>query len=583
MTLSPRTIRALDVAAFVFGIAACGLLVHEIGWDIDPAARLRNTIITGILAIGVLATEITRLTLLRTERRKWRSRVAFLAIPFLALLEILFSEYLQTAGQKGSLLRSSGLLLLSISQLTLAGDTLVRTIQIASEKHFRGVPPALLVVLTFVAAILAGTGLLMTPAATTSGIGFTDALFTSTSAVCVTGLITLDTATDFTFTGQAIILGLIQVGGLGVMTLAYFLALMSGQGISLRDRAVLGEILSETNIHLVGKVVGRIVAITFLAEAAGALLLHARWHESVADAWWVSLFHSVSAFCNAGFSTFSKGLMDPAAIQDRFAQCVIMVLIIIGGLGFVTAGQLPGLAYAPIRRRIRRRIGLRDDSRTRIPIHVRLVLVTTAILLVGGAIGFGFLDRASGTGSERFWTSVFNSVTARTAGFNVSDMATLSGPAVMLMCFLMLIGGSPGGTAGGIRTTTFALAMLELHRLLRGRTDVNYCGRRIPRDVLDRCHVTLVLSLLWIILSVVLVGAANPKMTLDDVLFECVSAFATVGLSRGITPELAGFSKIVLVLSMLIGRIGILTFAFTIAGVPKPRHYRFPEGRLPLN
>lgn len=560
-------------------------MVHEIGWRIDSAARQRNTFYTALLALAILTTELIRLIGLRSERRKWRSRSAFLTIPFLALLEILFSEWMQSAGPKGSLLRSAGLFLLSLSQLTLVGDSLLRAVRLTGERRFRRVPPALLVVLTFVAAIAAGAGLLCTPAATTRDISVIDALFTSTSAVCVTGLSTLDTSADFSFAGQSIILALIQVGGLGVMTLAYFLTLMSGQGITLRDRALLGEILSESNIHHVGKVVMRIVAITLFSEVLGAFFLYLRWSrvEGMTNPFWQSLFHSISAFCNAGFSSFEGGLMNPAAVDDQWVQVVIMVLIILGGLGFVTAGQIPAMIVLPLRRSLMRLRGKRFPMNSRVPVHVRLVAITTVSLLLGGAIGFCILDPAVDSASGRIWTGIFNSVTARTAGFNISEMSALPSSAVVLMCFLMIIGGSPGGTAGGVRTTTFALALLELQRLLRGRADVHFAGRTIPRPVLDRCHVTLFLSLLWLLVSTLLICAAQPEMKFDDVLFECVSAFATVGLSRGITPELGTFSKCVIMLSMLIGRISILTFALTLAGSPKPLHFRYPQARLPLN
>ncbi|GAA5483324.1 TrkH family potassium uptake protein [Haloferula sargassicola] len=585
MTLSPRSVRILNLTALVFGIATCGLLVHEIGWDISRHSRERDSLLTAILAFGILATETLRLIGVRTERRKWRSRVTFLAIPFIALLEIFFSEWLRDVGASGSAVRSLGLFLLAISQLTLVGDTLLRFVRLTSEGRFRKIPPALLVVGTFLLAILIGAGLLMTPNATTRGIGWIDALFTSTSAVCVTGLATLDTSADFTFTGQAIILALIQIGGLGVMTLAYFLTVMSGQGIGLRDRALLGEILSESNIHQVGRVVSRIVGITVISEGIGTLLLYLCWrNESSLDSpFWQALFHAISAFCNAGFSTLSAGMMNPVAIDDHAAQSVIMALIIIGGLGFVVAGQIHHVVIAPLRKNQLIPWRRTRHQRHRVPVHVRLVLITTTALLVGGAVGFWVLDVTLKEPAGRVWTAVFNSVTARTAGFNVSDMGALPASAVVLMCFLMVIGGSPGGTAGGVRTTTFALSLLELQRLVRGRSDVHFGGRRMPRAVMERCHVTIFLSLLWILVSTLFVAAAQPRMHFDDVLFECVSAFATVGLSRGITAELGTFSQIVIMLSMLIGRIGILTFAFTLAGSPRPHHYRYPEARLPLN
>ena len=550
------------------------MLVWEIGWPIGDAGKEAALVASVVLAIFVILLEGFRLVAVREDRKRWRRGIVLIGIPLLALGQIALAEWLRDQGGEELALRGTGLLLLALSQLTLVLAAVIRLVRLTDKSWFKRVPPGLLVVGSFVVVILIGTLLLKTPRATTSGITWMDSLFTSTSAVCVTGLAVRDTAADFTFPGQLIILGLIQIGGLGVMTLAYSIALMTGQGISLRDRVFLNEMLSQTNVQMVGRFVRRIVLITLLAEAAGAFLLHLSWAGNDA-AIWNSVFHSISAFCNAGFSTFPEGLMDESAREARGVQAVIMTLIIFGGLGFVVAGQAPGLVFAPLRRTIRRWLGRRGPA-VRVPVHVRLVLITTGLLLAGGLLGFWVFGGG-------FWQALFNSVTARTAGFNISNMADLPAPAVILMCFLMMIGGSPGGTAGGIKTTTFALGVLELRRILIGRSDVNIGGRRISREVIDRCHVTLVLSVLWILISTAAVSAAEPELSLDDVIFECVSAFATVGLSRGITAELGPFARVVIILSMLIGRIGILTFALSLGGKPKPRHFKYPEARLPLN
>lgn len=553
---------------------AAGLFVWEIGWPITWDQKEMAVIASVGISIFIILLELTRLLLVRAERKRWRSSLVLVGIPVLALGQIALAGYLRNEESKELALRGTGLLLLALSQLTLVLATVIRLIRLTDRAWFRRVPPGVLVVGSFVAVIVVGMLLLKTPRATTSGISWMDSLFTSTSAVCVTGLAVRDTAVDFTFSGQLIILGLIQVGGLGVMTLAYFIALITGQGISLRDRVFLNEMFSQTNVQMVGRFVRRIVLITLLAEGIGASLLYLSWATNE-GAVWNSVFHSISAFCNAGFSTFPHGLMDESSHDVRGVQLVIMALIIIGGLGFVVAGQAPGLVFSPLKRTVRKWFGKRGPI-GRVPVHVRLVLSTTGLLLIGGMIGFWVFG-------DDPWTALFNSVTARTAGFNISHISELSPSAVILMCFLMVIGGSPGGTAGGIKTTTFALAVLELRRILLGRENVNIAGRRISRDVIDRCHVTLVLSVFWILLSTAIVSAAEPGMTLDDVLFECVSAFATVGLSRGITAELSYVSKTVIILSMLIGRIGILTFALSLVGKPTPRHFKYPEARLPLN
>ncbi|MDA1006283.1 MAG: ATPase [Verrucomicrobia bacterium] len=563
-----------DGLAFALASVAAGLLLMEIGWDLDAAARASVIRSSFALAGLVLLLEVLRVVILRSERTSLWQKLLMTGIPALALAQMFVAEAL--FGETGGLaLRGTGLLMLATSQLTLVASALLRLVRLTDRAWFRKASPGMLVVGSFVTVILIGTLLLKTPKATSGGITWIDSIFTSTSAVCVTGLIVRDTAVDFTFSGQAMILVLIQIGGLGVMTLAYFLALMSGQGISLRDRVFLNEMLSQNNVLMVGRFVLRIVLITLLLEALGAWILHLRW-GGLGGGLWHSVFHSVSAFCNAGFSTFSSGLMDDAAREERVVQTVIMVLIVLGGLGFVTAGRVPGLVFAPLRRKLLETLG-RRGPKVRVPVHVRLVLFTTGILLLGGALGFTWVDAADP------WPAAFNSVTARTAGFNITEMADLSAAGVVLMCFLMVVGGSPGGTAGGLKTTTVALGVLEIRRIVLGRTDVNLWGRRVSRDVLDRCHATLVLSFQWIIASVVAVAALEPRLALDDVIFECVSAFSTVGLSRGITGDLGTASKLVIITTMLVGRIGILAFAISLGGRPRPRHFRYPEARLPLN
>ncbi|MBK1881988.1 hypothetical protein JIN85_06150 [Luteolibacter pohnpeiensis] len=570
----------LDFVAFLLGTGAAALLVWEIGWPLTSGDRKIATIISLVLAVAVVVMELYRLITIREERKKWRRAIIFIVVPVFAIIQIYLSRRWGFWHQQEEFaVRGVGLTLLTASQLTLVVPGLLRLLDLTRSEWFKKIPPGMLVVGSFVVVILIGTGLLKTPNATNTGISWLDALFTSTSAVCVTGLIVKDTALDFTLAGQGIILGLIQVGGLGVMTLAYFIALMSGQGISLRDRVFLNEMFSTTNVRAVTHFVRTIVLTTLLIEGIGAAGLYYQWRDLEHGLWHAS-FHSISAFCNAGFSTFSTGLMDSAARESYGIQSIIMILIIVGGLGFVVTGQLPGLTFAPVLRKITSMMRRRRPY-VWVPVHSKLVLVTTALLVVFGMLGFWLLEFEGGYGHP--WVALFNSVTARTAGFNVSDLSQLSIPSVIFMCFLMVIGGSPGGTAGGLKTTTFALGMLELRRILLGRSDVNVFGRRISRDVLDRCHVTLVLSLLWILASTTAVSLANPEFKLDDVLFECVSAFATVGVSRGITADLVPFSKCVIILTMLVGRIGILTFALTMAGRPRPRHFQYPEARLPLN
>ncbi|MCB1232163.1 MAG: hypothetical protein KDN19_17990, partial [Verrucomicrobiae bacterium] len=300
-----------------------------------------------------------------------------------------------------------------------------------------------------------------------------------------------------------------------------------------------------------------------------------------------AVFHSVSAFCNAGFSTFSDGLADPALAKNRLLQVTVMCLIVIGGIGFAVLHDLAPFVARAMARLLRFFFGRsrwlsRVYRQQRVRIHTPLALQTTAFLLIGGAVMFYFAE-GWGFSIDRIWEAVFNSVTARTAGFNITNFGDYGLAAVVLMCFLMFIGGSPGGTAGGVKTTTFAVAVGELIRLIRGHKSLQIKDRRIPKAIVERCTATIVLSLLWVSASIFLISWSNPELDPVDIIFECFSAFGTVGLSRGITADLDAFSKLVIILSMFAGRVGLLTLVLTIAGASVPRRYELPDGHLPLN
>lgn len=486
--------------------------------------------------------------------------------------------------------RTAALMALVAVQLTLILPVGLRFLRVTRARFLQHVRPGTLFVATFALAIVAGAAMLKTPNATTQGISWLDAIFTSTSAVCVTGLGVVDTEHAFTPHGEVVLLFLIQVGGLGIMTLTYFMALVVGQGISLRDRARLSELLSEDNLGAMGQAVGKIVVITLAIEAAGAVLLYLSWAEAPPREGrlaWDAVFHSISAFCNAGFSTFSANLADPAVATNRPGQAVVMLLIVAGGIGFAVMNDLPrllvhGLSTLLLKLFPRSRRFARWKLRYRVRLHVRLVLLVTFALLLAGTAGF-FLTERWDWSWDRAWEAFFNSVTARTAGFNITDFSSYGFATVMLMCLLMFIGGSPGGTAGGIKTTTFAISLGELWRLVRGQESLHLHNRRIAHDVVERSAATIVLSVLWVSLAVVLVSLGNPGADPSDIVFECFSAFGTVGLSRAFTMDLSPFSKAVIIATMFAGRVGVLTLVFTLAGQATPRRYELPDAKLPLN
>lgn len=434
--------------------------------------------------------------------------------------------------------------------------------------------PQVLLVYAFGALILLGSGLLLLPACHRSGsVGFIDALFTSTSAVCVTGLTTLDTGKDFTPLGQAIILVLIQAGGLGVMTFAALAYRLLGRRISLRAHTALQDSMVQDDLgaefrHLLV----RIVRLTLAIELAGAALL---WmgllgREGALAALGHAVFHAVSAFCNAGFSTDSHNLQGLQLAAPLLA--VVALLVVLGGIGHPVLMELGAL--------FRKRPAPRERQR-RFTLHTRVVLVTTAALLVLGALGLFLLSSGSSGASvsSRAGTAVFQSVSARTAGFNTVDIGALPLASLFLLCALMFIGGAPGSCAGGIKTTTFAVWSSNLVAWLRGREQPTLLGRAIPVEITRRAGVLVGLAAVWNTLGVFLLSVFEPGMAMQDLLFEQVSAFGTVGLSTGVTPALGEPSKLWIVLTMFAGRLGPLTLVLCVftRRTPCVKH---PEGRV---
>jgi trk system potassium uptake protein TrkH len=425
--------------------------------------------------------------------------------------------------------------------------------------------------------IVLGTLLLVTPLAGAGGssVGWSAAFFTATSAVCVTGLVVVDTPTAFSGFGQAAILVLIQIGGLGYMTLATFIALVIGRRVSMSEQNSLRESLNLDSRKDVASFALTVVKVTLAFEAVGAIVLFLRWwpHFGAGDAAWSAVFHSVSAFNNAGFSLFSYSLMDWRG--DIVVNLVIMTLIVCGGIGYLVLADV-------WRWRVNRTLSM----------HSRFVMTLSAALIVLGAAGFYLVERGNaGTlggipRAEAVLAAVFQSVTARTAGFNSVDMAALTPPAYLFLLVLMFIGGGPGGTAGGIKVTTFGVTVMALWATIRGVREPHVYRRRISGDAVARAFFISLISFL----SLNLVAGALLVIEGTDLLrtlFESVSAFATVGLSTGVpgTPLSlsASFSepgRLLICLLMFMGRIGPLTLAFALAARKAAPRVQYPEGRV---
>lgn len=441
-----------------------------------------------------------------------------------------------------------------------------------NKKRFR-LSPARWISLGFFLVILAGTGLLLLPIASKGEpAGFLDAIFTATSATCVTGLAVRDTFTGWTPFGQAVILCLIQLGGLGFMTVITMISYALGKHLGLYNRKILMQSAGNVSLSGVGSLIRRIVPFTFLFELSGAAMLAIRlvpkfgWLRGI----WFSVFHSVSAFCNAGFDLM--GAEAPSSSLTAFAAdplvtLTISLLIIIGGLGFL----------------VWRDLFQNKLHWSKYQLHTKLVIASTAVLLIGGWILFLILESDASlegmTFGEKLLASFFQSVTPRTAGFNTVDLNAMSEGGNVLTNVLMLIGGSPGSTAGGIKTTTVAVLLLSTIASARGRTRVIAFRYSIDRDMIRQACSIVCLYLFMAITAVIAVCALDP-VTVKQAMFEVNSAIATVGLTLGITSTLSAASQVILMLLMYAGRIGVLTFILVFSERRTEPPVDRPNGKL---
>ncbi|GAF62505.1 LOW QUALITY PROTEIN: potassium uptake protein TrkH [Psychrobacter sp. JCM 18903] len=452
--------------------------------------------------------------------------------------------------------------------------------------------PAQFFILSFLSLVLVGALLLMMPNATTQPLSFIDALFTATSAVCVTGLIVVDTATYFTTFGQVIIMGLIQIGGLGILTFVTYFSYFFKGGVSYETQASISEMSYMRGMGDVVSTLKSILYVTFAVEAVAAALIYISIYD-IPDMDWseqlfFSVFHAISAFCNAGFSTFSAGMYDDALRFNYPLQLIIATTFIFGGMGFVIVVNV--LRY--LRDRAERLIYRHDQRYIYRPwllnINSRITLITTGALLLVGLIGVMIFEYNNVLADHRSFfgklvTGLFTAATPRTAGFNTIDMGELAFPTIMLTIFLMWIGASPNSTGGGIKTSTFAIALLNTLSLARGQTNVEVFKRQIADISIRRAFSIMWLSLLVIGMGVTLISYDQPELDLIKVVFECFSAYSTVGLSLNLTTELSDFSKIVVSVIMFVGRVSMLTIFIALLKNRRQRNYRYPTEEITIN
>ena len=431
--------------------------------------------------------------------------------------------------------------------------------------------------LGFLSVILLGSLLLMLPIATKSGqcTSFLDALFTATSAVCVTGLVVNDTATYWSLFGQGVILLLIQIGGMGIITIAIAIAVVSGRKIGLMQRSTMQEAISAPTVGGIVRRTQFIIRTTILIEIIGAVLLAPVFCRDFGF-WkgiWYALFHSISAFCNAGFDLI--GIRTPFSSLTSYSvqpivNLVIMMLIIAGGIGFLTWEDIKNHKWHFKKYRLHWQ---------KYRMQSKVIFMVTGILIFLPALYFFYFEFSNVPLTERVWVSLFQSVTPRTAGFNTADLTLLSEVGQMLIIMLMLIGGSPGSTAGGMKTTTLAVLVSSALSVFRKKEHTNFFGRQIPDDTIRNAAT---IFLMYIVLFLVggMVISRTEDIPLMTALFETASAIGTVGLSLGITPDLGFVSHIILICLMFFGRVGGLTLIFATISEKKPNGSKYPQEKI---
>jgi len=595
-------------------VLAVGSLAIEYGFQVSAETKRVLHVVEAVALAGLLLEPLLGLLLSRKRAEVLRSRWFHFALAgaYAATVGLLY------AGK----VPEPAVWVRRAAQVAIVLSLVVRLVELNRFLATLRSPPALLFVGSFLTLIAVGTGLLLLPVATAPGeppTSFTDALFTATSGVCVTGLVVVDTGTHWAPLGRYVILSLIQLGGLGLMTFGSVFALLLWRGMRVRESVMMQEVLSHDLLSEIGRIIIFILITTVCVEAAGALLLSGLWDHTaqgaavaLSDRIQYSIFHSISAFCNAGFCLYPDSLMSYRSAWQ--VNLVFPLLIISGGIGFMVLYN--GARLVRYRLLSRGQVPL---AKRRLTLHSKFVLVTTAVLLVGGtALAFVLetfpgredawratattADAAAGpekvmAGAEappmgRTWTgrlsgAWFLATTARTAGFNTTGTSRLAPATKFLTTMLMFIGASPGSTGGGIKTVTVAVIVCGIWSALRGRPEPQAFRRRLARDIFERALTVLAVGVLWVAAVTMMLCAwgfeEGVRYTFLDVLFETTSAFATVGLSTGATPLLNTFGRILILVTMFVGRVGPLTLFVAMHGRAQRLRYTYATENVAIS
>lgn len=572
-----------QIGWFAFWISLSGIFIFLFDFGFQKDKSLENTLVNYyyfVLLTGVLSTGL----------RYYQNRELFKKNAFIFdLITVLFTFFIFIIA------------IFKLDQLYIANQlwvkfailfTFIREFSEVRLNYKRTVlNPAQLFIVSFFGIIILGALLLKLPNATHTGISLMDALFTSTSAVCVTGLAVVDTGKHFTFFGQNIIMILIQVGGLGILTFASYFSYFFKGGTSYENQLALSDMTSSKKLGEVFSTLKYIIFITFGIELTAALFIYfslpGQLFSGFGDKVFFSIFHSVSAFCNAGFSTLSNSLYEPGFKFNYFLHIVVIATFVLGGLGFPIVVNL--LTY--IRYKITTLKIFNNTTNVHKPwvlnLNSRITLITTISITVVGTIIFYFLEYNNTLAEHgefgKLVTALFGATTPRTAGFNSIDSAAMTFPSLVLVLLLMWIGASPQSTGGGIKTSTFAIATLNILSIAKGKSKIEVFRREISDISVRRAFAIISLSLIVIGTGILCITVFDPNMEVMDIAFECFSAYSTVGLSLGITGKLTDASKLVLIIIMFVGRVSMLSVVIAVFKKVKHKNYAYPQEELNMN
>lgn len=578
-------LRITDAAIPTLSLLLMGVVIYDVGFRTFYSFGPRIYVLMAVLLALLRALMLARFVAELPERRKIGSHLFSFALVVLTFY--LYDLLKITASTEP--LRTNDFLLRKL--LLYGGILFIFSTEASDLLRFvyrRSLNPAFLFVISFASIILVGTLLLLLPRATYGGLSPLDALFTATSAVCVTGLMVVDTATHFTLMGKIILLSLIQIGGLGIMTFTALLGYLAAGSVSIQGQLALKDMFYSRRMNNVIHLVTRIIAVTFFFEFIGVILINWSIGDEVAvgklDRLFFSVFHSVSAFCNAGFSTLPHGLYEVPLRYNYTVHLIIAALVVLGGMGFPITFNLFSLIRIRATNFVRKILkSPQRESYTRI-IHVssKLAIATSGILLAFGFIAY-LLFEQNGTLAQHptIWgkvvTALFGSVTPRTSGFNTVDFTAMTLPTVMVYLLLMWIGASPGSTGGGIKTTTAAVAVLNVASVARRKNRTEVFRTQVSETSIKRAFAIIVVSLLVMGLAVLLIGVNDSDKGMLRIGFEVFAAFSTAGITLGITQDLSMFSKAVLILVMFIGRVGALTVIMALVHESGRLPYQYPR------